>query len=182
MFPKGKAKHAITLDVSNDVFPNNPTFHKNLAEGLEFINQIADLPEPLKVSVKENHDGRAHAGVALISMEENNDPWVTVHELGHCIEAMQRKRLGRLAQAFAQDKIQQHGQEVKRYPKELGYKDYEIGAKNGFLEGYTGKFYSDGFSEVISMGAQHLFEDPERFYKESRDHFDFTVAALKGWI
>lgn len=33
-----------------------------------------------------------------------------------------------------------------------------------------------------SVDVQALYENPEHFYNNHRDHFDFTVAALKGWL
>jgi hypothetical protein len=34
----------------------------------------------------------------------------------------------------------------------------------------------------VDGSYSNLYLALEKLYKESRDHFDFTVAALKGWI
>jgi hypothetical protein len=35
---------------------------------------------------------------------------------------------------------------------------------------------------VLSMGLQHLYEDPIGFYEKSPEHFKYTLAAIHGWI
>jgi len=47
------------------------------------------------------------------------------------------------------------------------------------MNAYTGR---DGGGELISMGVEHLLEEPLRFAREDPEHFRLTIQALKGWF
>lgn len=102
---------------------------------------------------------------------------VLVHELGHIIDAHTDQ--GNKTKAFEAQAIQKH----KTKWTGGGCRPNEVGSKNGFTDAYTGKYYSHAkSSEVLSMGIQNLHADPVKFAKESPDHFNFTVASLRGLL
>ena len=72
------------------------------------------------------------------------------------------------------------GENTKKLGK--GYGKDEITRKDKFIAKYTGKEYgpSSRSSEVLSMGIQHLFEDPIGFAQKDPDHFEFIVDVLRG--
>ena len=86
------------------------------------------------------------------------------------------------SKAFAVEQVAQHDE--KPVHMGGGYEQDEIGAKDGFRDRYVGKFYGSGNSanEVLSMGMQYLFQDPIAFWKESPEHFRYTLAAIHGLI
>ena len=72
-----------------------------------------------------------------------------------------------------------------------GYRRDEYCKPDKFFDPYCGKLYTlfggrdrsfvDGTaSEIMSMGLQHLFEDPINFAKEDREYFDFVISNLRG--
>jgi hypothetical protein len=85
-----------------------------------------------------------------------------------------------MAKAFAMGQVKSHGQT----PEYLGsgHEAGEIGAKDGFMSSYTGKYYPHDSSEVLAMGLQALYEAPMDLYQQSPNHFAFTLAALHGML
>jgi hypothetical protein len=47
---------------------------------------------------------------------------------------------------------------------------------------YAGKYYTDGATELISMGVQLLYEDPAGFAVRDPEYFKFIVGVLDGTI
>jgi hypothetical protein len=102
---------------------------------------------------------------------------ILLHELGHTIDSETDQ--GRKTKAFEAAAIQKH----KTRWVGGGCDADEVGSKNGFMSAYTGKYYnSPDASEVLSMGIQALHEKPIAFAKESPDHFNFTIASLRGLL
>ena len=62
------------------------------------------------------------------------------------------------------------------------YEFYEYKRKDNFFEPYCGKDYSDGSTEIFSMGVQRLIESPGQFYQEDREYFNFIVGLMRGDI
>lgn len=48
-------------------------------------------------------------------------------------------------------------------------------------EAYTGRFYPDGSTEILSTGIVRLHEDPAKFYDQDPEYFQFVVKTLKKW-
>lgn len=107
-----------------------------------------------------------------------------IHEVGHILEAENDSAIAVLAKAFAQQAIADSGQKVDRLPRNNfnsgAYDPHEIGAQAIFGHPYDSKYYPQTASEVTSRGLEYLWSDPIKFLEQSPDHFDFTVAALKG--
>jgi hypothetical protein len=123
---------------------------------------------------------RANCSGNKINIRPDEPTAVVVHEFGHRIEHAYGDTLGMLSKAFAMQELIDH----KEQPKYLGggYDADEIGAKDGFVDAYVGKFYPHRSSEVLSMGVQKMYEDPMGFFKASPRHFEYTLAALHGWL
>lgn len=107
-----------------------------------------------------------------------------IHEVGHVLESENDAAIAVLAKAFAQQAIEDSGQKVDRLPRgsvTAGmYDPQEIGAQAIFGHPYDSKYYPQTASEVTSRGLEYLWSDPITFLREHPDHFDFTVAAIKG--
>jgi len=102
---------------------------------------------------------------------------ILLHELGHTLDSETDQ--GRKTKAFEAAAIQKH----KTKWVGGGTRADEVGSKNGFMSAYTGKYYgSADASEVLSMGIQALHEKPIAFAKASPDHFNFTIASLRGLL
>ena len=68
-----------------------------------------------------------------------------------------------------------------------GYGKNEDGRKNEFDKAfnlehayYVGKQYANGDTEIVSMGAQKLYEDPVRFAKNDPEYCKFMLGIFDG--
>jgi len=62
-----------------------------------------------------------------------------------------------------------------------GYGDYEVARPGDFYDGYLGKVYEAGTTEVVSLGLEH-FSDPElmeALYKKQPDLFDYVLGIAE---
>ncbi len=109
---------------------------------------------------------------------------VVVHEMGHWLEysdpAIHEKALAFLDGRTAGEKAQRLS---SLFPGR-GYRASEITKKDKFQEPYTGKIYiRDGVqnaTEIISMGLEHMYEDPIAFATNDPDFFDFIFNLARG--
>jgi hypothetical protein len=113
------------------------------------------------------------------------DP-VVIHELGHLWEgadynvhaetvAFLNRRTGRKPWGIPGEP------EVKlnKILPNSGYDDDEVTQPDRFVDPYIGKRYAgDGYTEVISMGLQLMYEDPIRMAKDDPDYFNFIYAQM----
>jgi len=123
---------------------------------------------------------RAYCAGNDITTEPGESASVLIHEYGHLIEHQHNNTLGTLSKAFAMSEVERHGEKMEHMGSV--YEANEIGAKDGFMNQYTGKFYAHDSSEVLSMGIQHLYDDAIGFYQKSPKHFEYTLAALHGLL
>lgn len=111
-----------------------------------------------------------------------------VHEMGHGIEnrmfgSQQAARQFLLHRLAGEQQVKLNslpGQEGAYADGETGAKDQfdrYFGERGGY---YVGKQYMTGDTEIISMGAQALFEDPARFAAVDPEYFAFTLGVLRG--
>ena len=75
---------------------------------------------------------------------------------------------------------------MKQYGNPGSYRPDEVAKPDKFSSYYTGKVYESGQTEITSMGMQRMAEDPARFYREDRSHFNFTLGMIRagqrgGW-
>lgn len=136
------------------------------------------------------------------------DLGVIVHELGHWLEdaipAIHEQAVAFLVRRTKGQKTQSMNDIAKIEGKGGGYKRDERATKDGFLEGYTGKWYTlpktgayakfgpyDAktpeqltkwvqYTEVVSMGLQKMYEDPVAFQSSDPDFFDFIYNLARG--
>lgn len=115
---------------------------------------------------------------------------VFVHELGHHLEKDLRD-VQQMANEFLEMRLARSGTKNVKMADvcpECGYRDDEIGNEDDFRKlfgdnaPYVGKRYSDGSTEVISMGLEKLYEDPIKFAETDPEYFDFIVGVLRGLL
>lgn len=147
--------------------------------GVEWINGLVSasvvgdtVVQGKLLSAGEN---RAHYFDGLISLHENNDPKTVVHELGHAVE--ETAKIVDTSKAFIY--IQSKNAAAKHLGDNYDYS--EVYFEDKLVNNYSGKWYRDS-TEVISTGLEHLFKDPVTFAKNAPDHFNYTVAFVKGWV
>ena len=182
--------HAVLSDEKNDSITIESSSHltaeaqEGLSRATEFLRRVISPSIKLPPARIKERDPATFTreyyreSDSEIGANSNIADWVIVHEFGHHLE--HKIGMAPISRAFAMEKIRESGEEVKQYGSR--YELHEVGAKDGFRDEYIGKFYASGSSEVLSMGLQYLFQEPLQFYRESPEHFLYTVAAIKGWL
>lgn len=181
---KGGYKYRITKDNSkisaDDLFLLDATTE----EVNEWLNKYVS-PKALKndrliqVNIEASHRIRAYAIPAnhYVNVGLNSQANVHIHEIAHIIH-FEDQRTQVLVQEFFN----------KRTKGEMldainGYG--EVGKRDTFFNPYVGRIYefeeNDPLGmEVVSMGIERMYSNPEAFYREDKEHFLLTYAIMQG--
>jgi hypothetical protein len=101
------------------------------------------------------------------------------HELAHFIE-FERPDIAKAARGWIEGRATGEKQPINTMPGCEHLEDDEMAYPDDFLDPYVGKFYSDGATEVISMGLQY-FTDAESMatlYRKDPEHFHLIAGIL----
>lgn len=129
-----------------------------------------------------DEDGNLNVGKSKTKRERDVTFW---HEMGHHVEfedAEIQKQMVDWVKSRSTSKTQKTLNEiVDPSRKSKPFDDDEIAYPDKFIDPYVGKVYSDGATEVMSMGLQHFSSssDMVSFYKKDKEHFLLTVGALQ---
>lgn len=151
----------------------------SVAKACQFLEEISGGALPsITVGLRKTNESRSfHRSGDIYMNNSQMHQAVLCHELGHAIDYHTDQ--GRKTKAFEAQAIQKH----KTKWTGGGCEADEVGSKNGFMDAYTGKYYNrPKSSEVLTMGIQRLIETPMKFARLSPDHFNFTIAALRGLL
>jgi SPP1 gp7 family putative phage head morphogenesis protein len=112
------------------------------------------------------------------------DAGVVVHETAHVIH-WNNKAIADLVHEFYTQRTKD--EKMTKYHGEDTKKDNFYNPYVGRVYGWEGKYKDSkrathGFmgQEVLSMGMQALYTNPEKFYQDDKEHFLLTYAILKG--
>jgi hypothetical protein len=115
---------------------------------------------------------------ASINLNELDNPKAYIHELGHHLE-MQHDEIGKMAKEFYERRTRNSTLvKMKDIDPYGGYMDDEYTRPDSFMNPYTGKHYNNGYTEIISMGIEHMYTDPVKFRLKDPEHFELTLKAL----
>lgn len=181
MLPKGGNESAIIPKPAGPDAGHPAEFREELQRANDFLRRAIG-PAHGKLTIGLAIDGRRRAcadGTTVRGGWEMPDTTL-VHEVGHVLESQQGTDLAYMSRAYAMERVAQSGDKVAQYGH--NYDGWEVGAKDGFVDEYVGKFYHHAASEVLSMGLQLMYDNPVKFYFDDPDHFRYTLAALHGWI
>lgn len=165
--------------------PNLTEFRERKDKAIDFVNSVtANASGDIKV--ERNTTGREFAQPGMVSVDTGTSTGVIVHEIGHNIEYTRGADFRAKRIAFFNDRTAGDTPErfIDVYPT-AGFEPHETFKRDKWLDTYMGKEYkhdSDqrGSSELISMGIQMLFEDPNKLIKRDPGYFDFIVSYLRG--
>lgn len=101
-----------------------------------------------------------------------------VHEMGHSIE--RQWDTGEDSMRFVDKRATGPARSLRELAGNNAYNADEKAIEDKFKSHYTGKDYGGGGTEVLSMGMQHMYEDPAAFAIADPGHFDYTYNTLKG--
>ena len=107
------------------------------------------------------------------------DVQTIVHELGHWIETEDKAVLSHLLDYY--DKRTANEPLVRlRDITDLPYGDDELTRKDKFIEPYMGKDYDREATEILSMGLELFYSEPEKLLRDDPDFFDFIFDLARG--
>lgn len=117
------------------------------------------------------------SGNINIALDDSAD--VIVHEIGHCIQDA-GSDIQRTIKDWFQSRV--GGEELSEMHRpgsgEYGYKD-------NFINHYIGRKYdwerngAEG-TEVLSMGLQYMYQNPDTFYQKDPDFFRLIYGIMRG--
>ena len=137
-----------------------------------------DIVGDLVVKASGQLKGRSNAevGRGVMNITVGSREKVIAHEFGHLLE--KNPTIREQAQAFLEQRTQ--GEQAEW----LGdhYHEREITKRDRFIHPYMGKIYSDGYTEIVSMGLEFLYTQPYQFATNDPEYFDFIVKLVRGWL
>ena len=158
---------------------------KNVLDGIVPASNFSNNP----ITINQTYDLRASQSGKRINLHNDERIGTIIHETAHQLEADNPQILIN-SLTFARARTEGEKQiSLKKINSE--YKRDEYCKRDKFFDPYCGKIYTlyggkdrkfedaDG-SEIMSMGLQHIFEDPINFAKEDREYFDFVISNLRG--
>lgn len=146
--------------------------------GREGFSSLVDenLMAGATVRVKST-SGRSYANDYAISLSENpRGEKSIVHELGHVLEhhnlEVHRKAVEFLSKRTAGEDAEWLGDH---------FDEREVTRRDKFIDPYMGKHYPGArATEIISMGLELLYSEPDRLAREDPEYFDFMIDLLRG--
>ncbi len=138
--------------------------------------------------IPADQDQRANHSGGAINLTKDTDHATILHEIGHALE-YRYPAAAEAARAFYKGRVKDEPLVSFRDKFGGGYKDGEVGAKDGFEAAmggdesrayYAGKFYQHGATEITSMGLEQLYRDPVAFAKADPEYFHFVTGMLNG--
>lgn len=176
---------------------SSPALQKSgkVDEALSFLDRVVvpDVQKVIEPNFKASNIKRANAAYwnGTININAKDNVGTAVHEMGHLFEKDEN-----IFKAVNEFYIRRTtGEKSERLYK--GKQEYTY--KDNFINPYTGKIYrwtgandpspASGIhlsadrrdaTEVISMGAQHLYEMPGEFAIKDPDHFKFMLDIFRG--
>lgn len=175
-------KSSWNVSVTDGVPPEQKQRIDKAIEWLSAVIPQSIVPAELEIIAMKpgdpNYSDRSYQNGGKVYLAPHADTSVIIHEIGHAIEHANDNAIGRKSVAFLHAKT--FGQKVNH----LGslYGNYEVATQDGFMDAYTGKYYNAVDSEILSMGLQHLYDNAKEFAEKSPDHFNYTVAAMRGLV
>lgn len=147
---------------------------------LELITHETDMEIVFEFGYK-----RAGAGNGSISISPDDFVDTIVHELAHNIEYQRGPEWRKKRIAFYEKRTK--GEELQKLRDLTGedYGDGELAKPDKFLTPYMGRLYDydspdHSASEIITMGAEYLWNDPATFLRDDPEYFHFIVGYLGG--
>ena len=103
-----------------------------------------------------------------------------VHELGHALESSNPAVGNAVRDFYKKRTLGLRAEKMADILPNDGYAAKELTKRDGFWKPYTGKVYSDGSTEVLSMGLQHMYQTPIEFAAADPEHFEFIMTILRN--
>lgn len=163
---------------------------QTIEDGLAEFNKLVGIPTPddRDLVAKAGGYGKGRSAYSQTDKAVLAAPTITtrvmVHELGHWLEHN--------TPDVRQKVFDFYDRRTAGYPLErlrdvtgLNYKSSEVTRRDKFKNAYAGKEYiwkgSRWSTEILSMGIEAIYAEPEKFAAEDPDYFDFIYNLLRGY-
>jgi len=118
--------------------------------------------------------------LASAKMGANAPPGTFVHEFGHHIED-QNKHFKNRCNALVKGRAKKRGVKLQHLGDRYGLDEMGLPTED-WMDAYCTKVYRSGDTEVMSMGLELFYKDPQKFLEGDREHFKLIVGLLRGEI
>lgn len=165
-----------------------PNKIKEWENGLNEFNKLIGVPtlnaDTIQISglkSKNANESRSFfiAKESRIVLSDKADTSIIIHEIGHYLESKDSSLFGKVKDFYnkrtANDKIEKL-KDITSHP----YGNNEITKKDKWIDPYMGKIYSDGGTEILSMGLEYYYHNPIKFAKKDPEYFEFIYNAVRG--
>lgn len=178
------------LEATVDKSAEGTAVEKNWGSAREFLGPLLGrrkADDITRVGVKRS-DRRAFYDGGWLNTEATDDPGIVVHEFGHHLEqepwvrervkAFRTKRFDPAADEYLSDRFP----DAKFDRAETGNPDdmEKLFGKGNANAWYCGKSYGGGDTEIVSLGLELLYRNPERFAREDPEYFGLIIDVLQG--
>ena len=125
--------------------------------------------------------GRAYHHKNVVAVVDLDSPTM-FHELGHHLE--RERAVSDLTTQFLADRTQGEQPVTLRSIYDGHYGEDEKTKKDRFHSAYAGKLYTEGRTEILSMGFQHFIDVRTlvKFWQADPEHFYLIAGILRGQI
>jgi hypothetical protein len=169
----------------------------NINSATDFVGRVM-TPEYLSkmtpYTIDETKEHRANVStnyresgpVTVMRLDPDEAAADIAHELGHVIED-QVPSIKENAIIYYRDRTDGNDVELLRDVTKINYGTDEICKKDNFIDPYMGKFYgadarkiTPEHTELISMGVQMLYTNPQKLIDDDPAMFTWLVDTLRG--
>ena len=156
---------------------------RKLEDGLALWRSYAaaaiDVSAPMPIFALRQ-GARAYCDGQGLHLGPGTSASTVMHEIAHWIDrahpAVARANLKFLDRRTAGEVPQQ----LRKLTGNKGYGVDEVAKPDKFYHPYVGKIYSQGASEILSMGIEKLHENPGLFAVEDADYCEHVLKMLRG--
>lgn len=152
------------------------TLHPALLERIGRVPLRVDPSYAVAGIVKDMDGSRA------VTLRPDSSVKDVLHELGHFVGYRGGLRALAAAHAVLSRRAQGSPAEpLSNLIPNTSYTQSQVGYRGGFADPYIGRHYADGYTEVLSMGLEHL-ATPRRaaeLFKQDGEHFLLLLKVLQ---
>jgi hypothetical protein len=171
--------------------------HERIEAAKQWISNVVGKVSDTPCGIKQLEPGEGYYGDSrsyfmssqnTMYLVKGEESWVVVHEWGHYVENV-RPTVHHACTEFLHRRYQQVVGSGRRHEYEIrplkdltkvdAYHPDEVAFRDRFLSPYVGKLYKRGrATEVMSMGLQHLYENPLGFREADPEHYYLTLGLI----
>ena len=191
-----KVKDPINIDLKHNYKfgrGRNKEYKLMVEESRDYLSSITSRKKIDRINVEVSRipkisDDRPYQYKGDIFLRDESGFGTVIHELGHTLESNSHSWFRDRAVAFLKMRVAREGpgslDGIRTLLRDLTgikkYKSNEFAWKDKFIDAYMGKDYGKWATELISMGVELLYKNPEFFIKKDPEMFEWLINMLRG--